>query len=309
MSVVTVVYNAAGHLPQLLASLQEEGNRPAEIVVVDNGSTDGSLDLLAAADGLVCVAQDNTGFAHGVNRGIALAHDDADILVLNPDVRLRPGVIRTLAAVLERYPDAGIVAPRLVDEHGDTLRSCRRSPSVLRTLLEAVVGGTHAGRFAEAYAPGEQAQDVDWATGAALLLRRGMLDDIGGMDESFFLYSEETELCLRAKACGYRVIVEPEATVTHVGGGLSAQPRLWALRAVNRVRRYRASKGRLRGWGFRAAQSLFELRRAVTGDPLSREALRSLAARDLDLEAQRLTRALGGQTRPMQAARSRPAGG
>ena len=302
VSVVTVVFNAVPHLTGMLESLHYEGNRPAQIVAIDNGSTDESLSLLKADDDVEVVAQTNTGFAHGVNTGISLTRPDADILILNADVRLHPGVVRTMSEVLDRCPDVGIVAPRLVDENGLTLRSCRRAPSVLRTIVETVVGGTRAGRFGETYQPRSHAHEVDWATGAALLLRRQMLDAIGGMDESFFLYSEETELCLRASRRGFRIMVEPGATVTHIGGEMGSDPRLWSLRAVNRVRRYRMASGPIAGIGFRGAQMLFEFRRAITGDPKSRAALRSLSARDLDAEAERLTRGLGGDVVPMQQA-------
>jgi GT2 family glycosyltransferase len=304
ITVVTVTFNATGHLPGMLESLRYEGNRPVEVVAIDNGSTDGSIMLLEGEDGVICAAQGNTGFAHGVNRGISLARPGSDILILNPDVRLQPDAVRTMAGVLDRYPDVGIVAPRLVDEYGKTLRSCRRSPSIVRTIIEAVVGGTRAGPFGEAYLPGDQPHEVDWATGAALLLRRRMLDAIGGMDEAFFLYSEETELCLRARQRGFHVMVEPRATVMHLGGGLEDDSRLWALRAVNRVRRYRRAEGPIGGIGFRMAQILFELRRSITGNAVSRAALRSLLARDLDAEAVRLAIALGGDAQPMQRRRS-----
>ena len=306
VSVVLVTFNAAEHLPRMLESLRLEGNRPAQIVAVDNGSTDESVSILEEDDDVEVFAQHNTGFAHGVNKGISLTPPDADVLILNADVRLHAGAARTMAEVLDRYPDVGIVAPRLVDATGHTVRSCRRAPSVLRTMVETVVGGTRSGRFGETYRPGSQAHEVDWAVGAALLLRRQMLDTIGWMDESFFLYAEEAELCLRARRRGFRVMVEPRATVTHIGGDMGNDPRLWSLRAVNRVRRYRMDSGPIAGIGFRGAQALFELRRALTGDPKSRAALRSLSARDLDAEAERLTRGLGGDVRPMrQAAVSR----
>ena len=302
VSAVIVVFNAAPHLMGMLDSLRYEGNQPAQIIAIDNGSTDESLSLLESHDDVEVVAQNNTGFAHGVNRGISLARPDADILILNADVRLHPNALRALVEVLDRYPGVGIVAPRLVDVSGLTLRSCRRAPSIGRTIVDAVVGGTRAGRFGETYRPGSHAHEVDWATGAALLLRRQMLDEIGGLDESFFLYSEETELCLRASRRGFRIMVEPKAAVTHIGGEMGSDPRLWSLRAVNRVRRYRVTSGPIAGIGFRGAQMLFELRRALTGDPKSRAALRSLSVRDLDAEAARLTRGLGGDVRPMHQA-------
>lgn len=300
VSVVAVVFNASHHLQSMLETLESPGNLPAQIVAVDNGSQDDSLSVLQQYDNVEVVAQSNTGFAHGVNAGIALCHPDTDILILNADVRLHPNAIQTMARILQRRPDVGIVAPKLVDEGGEILRSCRREPSVLRTIAATVLGGRRSGFCGEAYRPGSNAHEVEWATGAALLLRRQMLNAVGRLDESFFLYSEETELCLRARRHGFRTMVEPDATVTHIGGDMGSNPCLWSLRAVNRVRRYRMTSGPVSVAAFRGAEMLFELRRALTGDAKSRAALRSLLALDLNAEAERLVRAVGGDVSPMQ---------
>jgi N-acetylglucosaminyl-diphospho-decaprenol L-rhamnosyltransferase len=302
VAAVVVTHNAERSLPPLLASLSSsQPHLVRDVVVVDNGSSDGTVAIARKAP-VEVIEQSNTGYAHGVNRGTAAAPEDADILVLNPDVVLHPGAVSRLAAVLDLNADVGIAVPLLVDESGNVAPSLRRRPTVARTLAEAIVGGSRSGRFGESYRPDPDGsrQTADWATGAVMLLRRSMLERIGPLDESFFLYSEETELCLRAGSAGYRTVCEPEAVAIHVGGDMAHDPTLWALRAVNRVRLYQRASGRLRGAMFQAVSLLFELRRVVMGDPLSRQALLALF-RPPAVAARQLVAQLGGQTTYVEA--------
>ena len=264
------------------------------ITVVDNGSRDETPAVAAAEDGVELLRQANTGFAHGVNRGIERSPDGHDVLVLNADLRLQDGCVERLTSVLDDEPKAGVVVPRIVDEAGRVLPSLRREPSVTRTLAEAVVGGRRAGRLGEAYRPGGGRAVTSWATGAAMLLRREAIEAVGLLDESFFLYSEETEYCLRLRDAGYHVLVEPAAAVLHFGGEMGTRPALWALRAVNRVRLHQRRHPAAQAFAFRLASLLFELRRTLTGDRVSRTALRALLAPDLERSAVRLVAELGG---------------
>lgn len=300
VTVVVVTFNAAMHVEAMLRSVRAAaGSRPVEIVAVDNGSSDDTVALLGGQPDVRLIQQANVGYAGGVNRGIEAAAAGHDILVLNPDVVLRPDTIDRLCQVLDAEPAAGIVVPRLQDEAGETLPSLRRDPTALRTLVEAIVGGTRAGRFGEAFAPspGVGLQEVDWATGAIMLVRRDLVTEIGPMDERFFLYSEETEYCMRARDAGYVVVCEPAAAALHVGGEMSRNPQLWALRAVNRVRLHRARNGGARSVMFRGASIVFELRRAVTGEQVSRHAVQVLRRRNLDDASRALTHGLGGSGR------------
>jgi N-acetylglucosaminyl-diphospho-decaprenol L-rhamnosyltransferase len=298
VTVVVVTFNARQHLHAMLSSLEAEAqDRSVTIIVVDNGSTDGTVEYLQDQAPVRLIEQSNTGFAHGVNRGITAAPDGDDILVLNPDVVLMPGALARLRSCLADETDVGIAVPRLVDEHGVTLPSLRRDPSIRGTLVEALVGGSRAKRFGEACVPRrlDQGQDVDWATGAVLLIRRDVVDQIGHLDESFFLYSEETDYCRRARNAGWRIRCEPRASAHHVGGDLARNPQLWALRAVNRVRLYRRYAGPMRTFAFRLVSVLFEARRAITGDRGSRRALRALLTFDLEEMAASLIVALAGE--------------
>ena len=296
IAVVVVTYNAVEHVGAMVASVRADGSgRSLPIVVVDNGSTDGTVALLRGLADVQVIEQTNRGYASGVNRGIAATPAGHDILVLNPDLRLRTGAIRQLAEALDAAPDIAIAVPALRDDHGHLQASLRREPTWWRTLVETLVGGTRAGRLGESFRPHNKGlQEADWATGAALLIRRDVMEDLGPWDESYFLYSEETEFCLRARDAGYRLVCQPRAIAEHVGGDMARNPLLWALRAVNRVRLERRRRGRVAASISRSMAILFELRRVLTGDAVSRTALWALTTRDLEATAIRLTTVLGG---------------
>ena len=306
LAIVVVTHNSADDVVPMLSSIRLScRGRVYAIIVVDNGSDDGTVELLHREQDVLVVEQANEGFARGVNRGLQQASPGHDVLVLNPDTRLDRGAVVRLIAALDDQ-EIGIVVPTLRGPDGVVAASLRRDPTVATAAAEALLGGRHAGRWGESYEPvkSEGPIDVDWATGAAMLLRRDMVDEIGLLDESFFLYSEETEYCMRARAAGFRVRVEPEAEVTHIGGDMSTDPRLWALRAINRVRLYERTASRRRAVVFRIACLGFELRRALLANGVSRLAVRSLLARDLDRRAQMLIGEIrDGRATPAETAR------
>jgi N-acetylglucosaminyl-diphospho-decaprenol L-rhamnosyltransferase len=287
LTVVVVTYNSAELLPGLLASFPEAcaGVAPVELVAVDNASADGTAELLRARDDVRFLALGrNAGYAAGINAGVAAAGSADAILVLNPDIRLAPGSVRRLLAAAVAA-SIGITVPRLVDEHGATMYSLRRDPSVSRTLGEALLGGERSGRIPwlgelvtdpNRY---EQPGPVDWATGAAMLITRRCWDVVGEWDESFFLYSEETDYCIRARRAGFRIEYVPGATAVHIGGDLEVSPRLWTIHTLNRVRLYGRDHGRVSTAAFRAAVALNEAIRAAAGRERSRAALRALVRR------------------------------
>lgn len=286
VAAVVVTFNAERDLPALLASLRASAHVLSEVVVVDNGSTDRTVEIASSFSGVRVVRQANLGFAAGINRGLAVVDEGCDVLVCNADVVVAPDTIGRLAAVLDDEPTAGLVAPRLLAADGSVSPSLRHDPSVLRLLAVTVLGGRRAGRLGEADAPlGSARTNVDWVTGAVMLLRREAIAAVGPFDESFFLYSEETEYCQRLRAHDYRVRIEPAATARHAEGDLEADPRLWALRAANRVRLYARTHGLPSRWAFRAGASVFEARRAIARKPGGALALRTLVRTDLDRAA------------------------
>ncbi|MBU5424221.1 glycosyltransferase family 2 protein [Cellulomonas hominis] len=287
VAAVVVTHRSAGRVGALLDSLRAEAAGLAlRVVVVDNGSDDGTLDLVRAAyPDVVPLARGNLGYAGGINAAASHLGPCRAVLVLNPDLVVRPGAVAALLARLDAAR-AGVVVPRIEDEAGRPAPSLRREPALAAALVDAVAGSRwRAGRpawstetvlEASAYAT---AHPVDWATGAALLVDEGLADALGPWDERYFLYSEETEYCRRVRACGARVWFEPAATVVHAQGGSGASPRLAALLAVNRVRYVRAHHGRAYAAAFHGAVLLGEaLRARGPGGPGHRAALRALLA-------------------------------
>ncbi|WP_156756186.1 glycosyltransferase [Actinokineospora pegani] len=281
VAVVIVTYNSADVIAECLRALPAAlaGAGESRVVVVDNASTDGTADVVVATDSSVKVVHrtGNDGFAAGVNAGVQHAAG-CDVLVLNADIRLAPGSVAELRAAVV----SGVAAPRLTGPDGGVQHSLRRTPTVLRTLGEAVLGGTRAGRFRalgevvtspSAY---ERAHDVEWATGAAWLATRDCLDAVGPLEERFLLYSEETDFMLRAGAAGFPVRFAPAARAVHLGGESGTSPRLWSLVVANKVRLHRERYGRAAAAGMWAAQVVNALPRAIAGQVTHRAALRGL---------------------------------
>ncbi|MDQ3405873.1 MAG: glycosyltransferase [Actinomycetota bacterium] len=280
VAVVIVTYNSAEVIADCLRALPDAlaGVAESRVIVVDNASTDGTADLVTSMDAEVKVVRraGNDGFAAGVNAGIAHAAG-CDVLVLNADIRLSPGSVATLVAATG--PGVGVVAPKLTDVDGRVQHSLRRSPTALRTLGEAVLGGTRAGRFGPLgetiTAPGsyERAGTVDWVTGAAWLATRDCLDAVGALEERYLLYSEETDFMLRAGEAGFAVRYEPAAHAVHLGGEVLTSPRLWSLMVGNKVRLHRERFGG--GAAVRMWLAVF-LDNALRGSTRHRAALRDL---------------------------------
>jgi GT2 family glycosyltransferase/glycosyltransferase involved in cell wall biosynthesis len=284
LTVVIVTYNSAAVLPACLDSLPDGlAEVPYELVVADNSSTDASPELVArlAPAAKVVALERNRGYAAGINAAIRAAAPSDAVLVLNPDIRLGPGSVRPLLAALA-LPGTGIAVPRLVDVDGRLHYSLRREPTVLRALGEALLGGRRArrlGLLSEVVgrpASYERTRTSDWATGAAMLISRSCLEAVGPWDESFFLYSEETEFALRARDFRFALRYVPEAVFAHLGGKGAADPWLWTLLTLNRVRLYRRRHGRTRAGAFLAAVAVNEALRAATGSATHQAALGAL---------------------------------
>ncbi|MEU8173287.1 glycosyltransferase family 2 protein [Microbispora hainanensis] len=282
VAVVIVTYNSAKFLGDCLDSLAAgaRGVDLREVVVADNASGDESVAIAERAGATVVRVGRNAGYAAAFNAGVAaldLERLDA-VMVLNPDCRLRPGCLAPLAAALDA-PGHGIAAPRLVGVDGHTHPSLRRAPSVRRAWAEALVGGRLAGRMATLGevitdpAVYERPGTADWATGAALLMSVRTLAEVGAWDESFLLYSEETEYALRAAERGWRLWYEPAAVVEHIGGEAKVNPMLAALLAVNKVRLFRRRRGPVASAAYYLAVVLGESVRALRGRRAAREAV------------------------------------
>lgn len=244
VAVIIVTYNSADDILGLLQTLRPEAaDQRMRVIVVDNASTDGTLGVVQAqGDVIAVVAGGNLGYAGGVNVGRALAGAAAARLVLNPDLRVERGAVQTMLSALHARPRIGIVAPRIIDADGNTATSLHNEPTVVRALCDALLGRLWRSRPARmsewvrdprAYLA---ARATDWATGAALLVSAAADASVGEWDERFFLYSEETDFCRRARDAGFEVWFDPAAVVRHRQGGSGSSAELDALLQVNRVR-------------------------------------------------------------------------
>jgi GT2 family glycosyltransferase len=209
-----------------------DGDQGAQLrlLVRDNGSSDGTPQAIAAEvpEAFLEAGTDNLGFAQGVNR--LLARSDAPwFFALNSDAWPMPGTIGRLVRAAEEHPRAAAIAPKLVRPDGSIEHSTQAFPTIGTALRFAVPGYARwrATRAYELMFPGawqhDRPREVDWAVGAALLIRRTALDDLGPLDDRLFMYAEDLEWCWRAARAGWTIWFEPSAVVTHVGGVSAAQ--------------------------------------------------------------------------------------
>ncbi len=284
VTVAIVTYNSGRVVGDCLASLAAGfGAVEHEVVVADNASTDDTLAVVAdvAPRARVVAIGANRGYAAGVNAAVSAAAATDAILVLNPDIRLRPDCVLPLLDALTQ-PGTGIVVPKLVAEDGSLQCSLRREPTVLRTAGALLLGVWRAGRVPRlglmVTSPDlyDRPGTYDWASGAAMLVSTACLTATGPWDETFFLYSEETDFALRARDREYAVRYEPASVMVHIGGEMSTDPWLWSLATVNQVRLYRRRHGPWRSAAFAGLTGLYEATRALTGNPTRRAALRAL---------------------------------
>jgi len=236
-SVIVVSYRARELLERCLSSLSLT-RIPHEAIVVDNASRDGSVELVRERfPGVLLLANEkNRGFGHACNQGLEVRRG-RNVLLLNPDAALVNDVLAVAASALERRRDIGILGARILDEDGCRQLSARSFPSHgtaffhRYSLLTRLLPGNKGSRSYLGSDLPERGDvvPVDWVSGAAMVLRDEAISALGGFDERFFLYAEDTDLCLRARTAGFSVVYAPEATVVHRIGGSSRKARPRAL--------------------------------------------------------------------------------
>jgi N-acetylglucosaminyl-diphospho-decaprenol L-rhamnosyltransferase len=260
LNVVIVSYNSKHVIGDLLDSLPAAlDGLAAEVIVVDNGSADGTAELAAARGDCRVVRSTNVGYAAGINRGVLESAAAEAILILNPDVILREGCIRPLLSALQDK-DVGIAIPRVQSPSGELQFSLRRDPSLLRALGLTRTRIPALSEYVSDPAQYVDAQIVDWALGAVMLVSRKCYDALGGLDESYFLYSEETDLSLRARDIGLLTRYEPGSIAVHIGGQSGRNKSTNAMKAVNRVRLYRRRHSAAASWCYYCLTVASEIR-------------------------------------------------
>jgi N-acetylglucosaminyl-diphospho-decaprenol L-rhamnosyltransferase len=224
LSVVVVNYRSRDLLLECLRALEADSpGLSVETVVVDNDSRDGTAEAVAARfpAARVLVNPANLGYARAVNQGIAATRGEF-VLVMNPDCVIRPGALATLAGYLREHPRTAVAGPRILNPDGTLEYSARAFPDHFTFLFNRYSLLTRLfpnNRFSRRYLLSDwdhaSVREVDWLSGACLMVRRTAIEAVGPMDEAFFMFNEDVDWCRRMKQAGWAVTCVPDATVVH----------------------------------------------------------------------------------------------
>lgn len=236
---VVVSYNSSETLRSCVEPLAELAR--VSVIVVDSASSDRSLDVLGGLPIRRIALRDNNGFAHGCNVGWR-AGEARYVLFLNPDALIDAASLDRLAAVLDSDETVGVVAPKILEGDGSLDFSQRRFPRLRSTFSQALflhrvfpraAWSDEVIRTTDAY---DRASRVDWVSGACFMVRRTLLERLGGLDEGFFMYCEDKDFCRRVWSSGYEVRFEPGSVAVHEGGVSAPRAGLLPVMAASRIR-------------------------------------------------------------------------
>jgi len=241
LAIVVISTNEAHWLEPCLSTVFDHaGDATLDVVVVDNSSTDGTRDLVESMfPHARVITSPNKGFAHGNNRGLE-ATNARYCLLLNPDTEIVEGTFGELVDLLDKRPEVGLIGVRQVTADGALSPTIRRFPSISRAIGEALfserwpIHPAWAGERVLDQAPYDREGECDWPLGSFMLARREALLSAGLLDERFFIYSEEPDLCLRVKRAGWQVRYLPDMTIVHHHGKGGVRPRMIAQDAFTR---------------------------------------------------------------------------
>ncbi len=231
ISIAIVNWNVRHLLQRCLRSIFEHsGGLRLEIIVVDNASSDGSVNMVRQDFPQVHLIanQDNVGFPRGNNQAIA-ASRGRYVLLLNPDTEIVGEALDTMVAYLDAHPQVGALGPQLLNPDGSVQSSRRRFPTMATAFLESTIlqlwfpRNRVLSRYYLLDRADDETQEVDWVMGACLLARRQAIEQVGLLDEDYFMYSEELDWCYRFKKQGWQVVYLPAARVVHHEGKSSEQ--------------------------------------------------------------------------------------
>ena len=223
LSIIILNWNTKEDTIKCLLSIQEHPSKyETEVIVVDNASSDGSRERISERCPWVkiLVNPKNIGFGAGNNRGIPAAGGEF-VLFLNSDTILTEGALDGMVDFAKDHPDIGVIGPRLLNSDGSLQYSCRRFPNLAAGFFRNTPLGRlfPHNRYTRDYLMNdwdhESERDVDWLSGAALMIRRDLLSTLGGFDERFYMYCEDVDLCYRSHQQGWRVTYYPYAKIYH----------------------------------------------------------------------------------------------
>jgi N-acetylglucosaminyl-diphospho-decaprenol L-rhamnosyltransferase len=231
MAVVVVSHDTRELLRDCLESVTAED--PAELIVADTGSRDGSAEMVRREfpEAVLLADGGNPGFGAAANQAVA-ACSSPFVLLLNADTRVGAGTLKAVARHLRRNPRAAVVGPRLANPDGSLQVSCFPFLGTFQLMLEKTPAARWLARvpvlrnhWLLSCSGHDRSRVVPWVLGAAMAIRREAFEAIGGFDPSYFMYSEEIDLCFRFKAAGWQVHFTPAGLVVHVGGASTGQRR------------------------------------------------------------------------------------
>lgn len=272
VTAVIVNYNSGRWLARCIENLRGRGGSSPHVIVIDNASEDGSIDILPEMPGItVRRAHRNLGFGRGVNQALRSVRTDY-LLIINPDCLLVPDALARLVEELDRLPDAALVSGRVFDMRGIEQRgSRRRLPTRAQVLSEVLPFGSVNGiDLTHEPAPGEPT-DVEAVSGACMLVRTAALEQIGGFDPRFHMHFEDLDAMARLREAGWRIRLVPSVFVSHAGGVSSRRRPVAVMWAKHKSLWRYLNKHSDTGWNWfsRSAWWLFIHLHAVLMTPVS----------------------------------------
>jgi GT2 family glycosyltransferase len=226
LSIVIICWNDWKVIEDCLRSIFEGTHKiEYEVIVSDNGSSDGSVERIRKQFPAVRVVENraNLGFAKGNNAGIREAHGEY-VLILNPDTIVHEGSLDRWIEFADRHPQAGAFGCRVLNPNGTYQESARPFPTISRDLIGALylrplalLGPAFTSDLYYGW-NGDTEREIDWQSGCCVMFRGPLLKQLGGFDERFFYHFEEVDLCNRVRSAGHRILFTPTVTITHLGG-------------------------------------------------------------------------------------------
>ncbi|GIV86250.1 MAG: glycosyl transferase [Chloroflexus sp.] len=267
-SIIIVNWNTRQLLLDCLAALPAAtAGIETEVWVVDNGSRDGSVAAVAATfpDVFIIANPDNRGFASANNQAIR-ASSGRYVFLLNSDTIAQPASITRLVHFLDTHPEVGVVGPQLLNADGSLQPSWAMFPNLITELTGKKI------RWRRRYATndGSPAYETDWLDGAAMLVRREVVKQVGLLDESYFMYTEEVDWCYRIKRAGWRICYLPTSSIIHFGGQSSKQAatRMKAELYFSKLRFFAKHYGQTAAWLLRVGLQIIFFGKATLGSIL-----------------------------------------
>lgn len=269
VSVVIVSWNVSDFLRKCLESIRSQENISVQIIVVDNASSDDSVDMVRAQFGDVTLVAEDSNIGFGPANNVGLSHAGGRyVFLLNPDTLVSDGALTELMAFLDGQPAFDMVGPLLVAADGEVQRVCARSlPTLSQALFSALylhrlpyVGQRLAQRLMSPYDLAE-AQEVGAISGAAMFARRSAIEAINGFDEVFLHTAEDVDLCLRLRQRGGRIFYLPQARVVHFGGQSAARAptRTATMGFISMHEYFRRSGGRASALAYRLIVQVIQM--------------------------------------------------